>query len=141
MKTLKTLAAAAAIAATGFAFPVMADDHAGQTEGAQQTKGEAKLAKLLEGRVAGEPVSCISAFPQLDLTMIDGTALVYERGNMLWVNVPSNADDIDDRYTLVTRNPDSRLCKTDIVRMVDLQSGHERGTINLTDFIPYRKAD
>ena len=135
MKPFKTLAAAAAIFATSLAFPVMADDHT------EQTEGEAKLTKMLEGRVAGEPVSCISAFPQLDLTMIDGTALVYERGNMLWVNVPSNADDIDDRYTLVTRNPDTRLCKTDIVRVVDLQSGHERGTMNLTDFIPYRKAD
>ena len=36
--------------------PVLAD------ENAQMTRGEEKLAKLLDGRVAGEPQSCIRTF-------------------------------------------------------------------------------
>ena len=135
MRAFKTIIAAAAFSAAGTSVAALADDHA------EPTKGEVKLAKMLEGRVAGEPESCIPTFPRVRLTVIDDTALVYKRGNTLWVNIPSNAKYIDDRDTLVTRNTNTRLCKTDIVRTVDSRSGHPRGTINLTDFIPYRKAD
>ncbi|MEE2794389.1 MAG: hypothetical protein VX512_06080, partial [Pseudomonadota bacterium] len=51
--------------------PVLAD------ENAQMTRGEEKLAKLLDGRVAGEPQSCIRTLGSRNLSQIDGTALTY----------------------------------------------------------------
>jgi hypothetical protein len=105
----------------------------------EKLTGEAKLAKMLEGRVAGEPVSCISTFPGTDLTVIDGTALVYKRGNTLYVNRTAHPGDIDRRDTIVTRTYSARLCRQDIVTTYDLPVGFYTGNIFLEDFIPYRK--
>ncbi|MBL4858880.1 MAG: hypothetical protein JKY36_06765, partial [Erythrobacter sp.] len=46
-------------------------------ETAEMTRGEQKLAKMLEGRVAGEPQNCIRTIGSRSLTSIDDTALVY----------------------------------------------------------------
>src|SRR3546814_3331369 len=43
----------------------------------EMTKGEQRLAKLLEGRVAGEPKSCISNYPTSRMEVIDKTAYVF----------------------------------------------------------------
>lgn len=109
------------------------------TAARERLSGEAKLAKMLEGRVAGEPTSCIQLYPSASLTIIDGTALVYKRGNTLYVNRTAYPDDLDRRDTLVTRLYSNRLCRQDIVRTVDLPIGFETGSIFLEDFIPYRK--
>lgn len=106
------------------------------------SKGEIKLAKMLEGRVAGEPQRCIRNFPQTNLTVIDGTALVYKSGRTLYVNVPKNPRTLDDRDALVRRTSmGSRLCNTDIITTVDLSAGHYTGNVLLGEFIPYRKAE
>lgn len=105
----------------------------------EKLTGEAKLAKMLEGRVAGEPTSCISLFPATDLTIIDGTALVYKRGGTMWVNRTADPERLDRRDTLVTRNYSNRLCSYDIVTTVDLPGGFYTGNIFLEDFVPYRK--
>ena len=105
----------------------------------EKLDGEAKLAKMLEGRVAGEPVNCIQMHPRTDLTVIDGTALVYERGNTIYVNRTAHPHDLDRRDTHVTRSYSSRLCRQDIVMTYDLPIGMYTGSINLEDFVPYRK--
>lgn len=120
------------IAAAVMAGPVTA-------EVAEPTKGEIKLAKMLEGREAGEPTSCVRLFPTSNLTVIDGTALVYKRGSTLYVNIPSNPKSIDDRYTIVTRSSDTRLCRTDIVTTIDRTKGFYTGNISLGEFVPYKK--
>ncbi len=103
-------------------------------------KGDIKLAKMLEGRVAGEPQSCIRIHPGTSATVIDGTALVYKVGRTLYVNIPSNADTIDRRDTMVRRASDgSRICRTDIINTVDQTSGFFTGSIFLDDFVPYRQ--
>ena len=98
-----------------------------------------ELAKMLEGRVAGRPVSCISTFGQRDLRVLDDTALVYGSGNVIYVNIPRNPDVLDDDDVLVTHLTGSQLCRQDIVNVVDRVGGFYRGFISLTDFVPYRK--
>ena len=66
--------------------PVLAD------ENAQMTRGEEKLAKLLDGRVAGEPQSCIRTLGSRNLSQIDGTALTYRDGDTVWVNYTRNPE-------------------------------------------------
>lgn len=105
----------------------------------EKLSGEAKLAQMLEGRVAGEPTSCIQLYPAADLTIIDGTALVYKRGGTLYVNRTAHPDDLDRRDTLVTRLYSNRLCRQDIVTTYDLPVGFYTGNIFLEDFVPYRK--
>ena len=101
---------------------------------------EQRLDKLLAGRVAGQPVSCISTYDSRDMEVLDKTALVFGHGNTIYVNRPANAQDIDDDDILVTKTSTSQLCKLDIVTTVD-RSGHfQTGFLNLNEFVPYSRA-
>ena len=104
-----------------------------------QTEGQQELAKMLEGRVAGEPERCLRDFPHTRMTMIDGTALVFRKGGTVWVNRTRNPEDIDDRDRLVVRKfSATRTCRTDVVTTEDRVNGFYTGTLFLTDFVPYR---
>ncbi len=100
---------------------------------------EQRLDKLIAGRVAGKPTSCISTFDTRDMTILDKTALVYDAGTVIWVNRPDNARDLDDDDILVTHTFGSQLCRLDIVRTVDRNGGFQTGFLSLRDFVPYRK--
>ena len=69
-------------------------------------KNEAKLAELLKGRVAGEPVTCIPTFQADELQVIDGLAMVYGKGDTLYVA------DIDcvRRFVRTTGAPAGEIC-------------------------------
>lgn len=100
---------------------------------------EQRLEKLLAGRTAGEPVSCISTYNSRELEILDKTALVFGHGSTIYVNRPANAEHIDDDDILVTKTSTSQLCKLDIVTTVD-RSGHfQTGFLNLGDFVPYKR--
>jgi hypothetical protein len=103
---------------------------------------EAKLAKLLDGRVAGEPQDCIYLPSVHGTRIIDKTAIVYESGRTLWVNRPrSGASSLDDDDVLVTdlHGSGSQLCSIDIVRLHDRTSHFYSGFVGLGKFVPYRK--
>lgn len=131
---MKTLATATALALAGMAFaPAAAEEAPG--------KGEAKLAKMLEGRVAGDPVNCVRTFPNARVSIIDGTAIVVRSGNTLYVNVPAHPEDLDDRDTMVTRTFGTQICRTDQVTTFDSTAGIYTGNIFLGEFVPYRRAE
>ncbi|MEY4056537.1 MAG: hypothetical protein RL519_1872 [Pseudomonadota bacterium] len=100
---------------------------------------EQRLEKLLEGRVAGKPTTCISMSDTRDLEIIDGLALVYRSGSTLYVNRPKNPKDIDSDDILVIRPTGSQLCRLDMVHTVDRIGHFTTGFINLNDFVPYRR--
>ena len=110
--------------------------------GAARLSGEERLAKLIEGRVAGEPKRCISTLGSRGLTIIDKTAIVYKAGNKVWVNRTAHPESIDDDDILVIRKfgDSNRLCRLDNVTTVDRASGMFSGAIFLEDFVPYEKA-
>jgi hypothetical protein len=101
--------------------------------------GEERLAKMLEGRVAGEPVSCINTFNTRDTTIIDKTAIVYHAGNVIYVNRPRYPSSLDDDRIMVTEIRGGQLCKLDTVRMHDRTGGFYAGFVGLEDFVPYRR--
>lgn len=124
-----TIIATAALAAS----PAMAGEKAAP---------EDALAKLLEGRVAGEPRKCISLSHSPSTQIIDQTAIVYRIGNTLWVNRPrSGAESLDEDDILVTRTIGSQLCSIDSVQLHDRSGYFWRGFVSLGDFIPYRKVE
>ena len=98
-----------------------------------------QLDKLLDGRVAGKPEHCISHFDTRDMQVLDKTAIVYGWGNTIWVNVPRNAQDLDDDNIMVTRTSSSQLCDLDIVTTLDRTAGMFNGSISLGEFVPYRR--
>ncbi|MEO9461576.1 MAG: hypothetical protein ABJ242_02475 [Marinomonas sp.] len=103
------------------------------------TKGDVRLAKLLEGREAGEPVSCIRFRTNDRLKVIDDTALVYGRGKTIYVNYTRSPSRIDDRDTMVSRRFGSQVCKTDIITKIDSMTGIYAGNVFLAEFIPYTR--
>ena len=129
----KRLALSAAAVGLFAAPAVQADDHG------EMTKGEARLAKMLEGRLAGEPQRCINTFGSRGITQIDDTALVYRRGDTIWVNRTRTPESIDDSdYLLIRRFNGSQLCRTDQVETRDRFGNFFSGVIFLDDFVPYR---
>lgn len=100
---------------------------------------EQRLEKLLEGREAGKPRSCISNMDSRDMQVIDGTALVYRSGSTLYVNRPRNAEDLDSDDIMVIRTHGGQFCRLDMVNMVDRTGHFTTGFVSLGDFVPYKR--
>lgn len=132
-----TIAAAALLAAQ----PALAENHEDEADQAM-TEGEARLAEMLEGRVAGEPQRCIRSRLNDKLTVIDETAYVYGRGRTIYVQRTRSPERIDRDDTLVTRRfTGSQLCKLDVTTTVDARNGFFTGAVFFEDFVPYTLAD
>ena len=128
--SLLPLAALAAAAAAPAAAETLA-----------MSKGEAKLARELEGRVAGEPVDCIDLNRIRSSRIIDRTAIVYEVGQTLYVNRPrGGAESLNDWDVMVLKPFGGRLCSVDTVQLFDNGGRFQRGFVFLGDFIPYRRS-
>ncbi len=125
--------AAAALAALALPGAATADEKT-------YPKGEAELAKMLEGRVAGKPVRCLPTSTLGQSTVIDKTAIVYRSGSRLYVNRPrGGADQLSDDEILVTTIYGSQLCNVDKIDLVDRTSRMWSGFVVLGDFVPYTK--
>ena len=108
----------------------------------EKLSGEARLAKLLEGRVAGKPVDCIHLSDIQGSEIIEGAAIVYHMpGNRLFVNRPrGGASSLHEDDVLVTKSYGGDLCTPEVVNLVDSASHFPRGFVSLGPFIPYAKA-
>ena len=127
---------ALATAALGLlAAPALAE------ESEEMTRGEKKLAEMLEGRVAGEPRNCILSRPIRKMTIIDDTAIVYESGATLYVNFTQEPRTLDDDDYLVTRSQGMNLCSSDQVTAKRRPVGFYSGNVILTEFIPYERVE
>jgi hypothetical protein len=134
------IAACAGLALT-VSQPVLADEDAGELTEAM-TKGEKRLAKLLEGRVAGEPQRCIRTFPNDRFEAIDKTAYVYGRGDTIYVQRTTSPESIDDNEALVTRRFNAtQVCRMDIAQTIDPFIGLFTGGVIFEDFIPYTRVE
>lgn len=102
-------------------------------------RAEAQLARMLEGRVAGQPRSCITVFDLGRLRILDRTAVVYDAGETIWVSRPSEPATLDTRDIVVIQRTGSQLCKQDVIRTVDRTSHITTGVVFLDDFVPYRR--
>lgn len=112
----------------------------GADEPALVNEGEAKLAKMLEGRVAGEPVRCIPSRPNMRMRMIDGTAYVFGDGAKIYVQRTTRPQDIDRRNALINqRFSGGELCRTDIATTIDPIAGFFTGGVIFEDFVPYTR--
>ena len=107
----------------------------------EKLEPEAELAKLLEGRVAGEPQKCIPLSTTRSSQIIDKTAIVYKVGSTLWVNRPDGgAESLDDDDILVLRTTGIQLCSIDTLELQDRTSRMYSGFVSLGEFVPYRRA-
>ena len=104
-------------------------------------RGEARLATMLEGRIAGEPVMCITAPRSTKLEVIERVGVVYDAGKVIYVARPTNANALGSNNALVIERLGSQLCNTDMVRTFDRYQGNITGAIFFDKFVPYTKPD
>ena len=130
MKTLTTLLAGAALA---FAGATAAS--AGNAE-----ENEAKLARMLEGRTAGEPVNCISALRSNRIEVIEHVGIVYDAGSTIYVARPTDPRQLGRNDIVVIDRFGGQLCTNDVIRTVDRYQGYTTGAVFLEEFVPYTKA-
>jgi hypothetical protein len=103
---------------------------------------EAELARVVAGRVAGEPVDCIDMHRVRSSHIIPGTAIVYDSGGVLYVNRPrGGAESMDQWDIMVNRLYSSELCSIDTVELIDQGSQMYSGTVFLGEFVPYRRVE
>ena len=131
MKRIALIAAGAALALAGTAA---------SAESATARKGEERLARMLEGRVAGEPVACITTMRSNKLQVIDEVGLVYDAGKTIYVARATDPRMLRSFDVLVMHRFDaSRLCAHEPMRTVDRTSGFTTGVVFLHDFVPYTR--
>ena len=140
MRFASVLAASVTGALLIGAVPAIAQTAKIDRAAAAQARYDSKLAKALEGRVAGEPVRCINLRSIRSSTIIDKTAIIYEVGNKLYVNRPAGgASSLGSDDVLVTKTSGSQLCDIDIVRLIDRSNHFPTGFVSLGKFVPYSK--
>ncbi len=107
---------------------------------ASRADPETRLARILEGRVAGAPVDCINLRRIRSSQIVDDTAIVYDAGGILYVNRPrAGRSSLDRSDILVTNLHSSELCSIDVVRLLDSSSRMQTGIVFLGDFVPYSR--
>jgi hypothetical protein len=129
MKALALILAGTAMALTG----------AAASAETRAEKSEATLAKMLEGRTAGEPVKCISATSSNRIRVMDHIGIVYDAGDTIYVARATDPNQLDHWEVPVIERFGSQLCSNDIMRTVDRGSGHTTGPLFLDDFVPYKR--
>jgi hypothetical protein len=130
MKNLAIILAGAALALTGTAASAKAT---------LAEQGEARLARMLEGRVAGEAVNCINAMNSNRIEVIEHVGIVYDNGGTVWVARAKDPDMLGRWDVPVIERFSSQLCTTDMIRTVDRSDGHFTGAVFLEDFVPYTR--
>lgn len=131
----KTLAiTATALAMTLATTPLAARD-------AEERSAEA-FAELTEGRVAGEPQSCITTVGSSNRIRVEEhLGIVYERGDTIWIARATNPRDLGPWDVPIIDRYGSQLCRMDVIRTVDRSSGFFTGVVFLEDFVPYTRVD
>ena len=122
-----------AVASLALAAPVAAADN-----NVADAAGAAELAKILDGRVAGEPVDCIRDSSSSALEIVGGTALVFKRGPTIYVNQPDGANTLD-RWDVPVfyKFGGSDLCKLHRVELRQRGSQIPGPSLFLARFVPY----
>lgn len=107
-------------------------------ENSATPKGEAKLQKMIEGHVAGEPTRCINMTGRDGLQIVDRTAVIFKSGDTIYVGRPLHPSVLRKEGSLaVVRSNSMRVCTDDSIVAV-----HSRGIgrqVQLAEFVPYTK--
>lgn len=129
------------LAGLAFGAVALANTPAAQVE--RSPEAAAKLAKRLQGRTEGAPVSCIPNFRgNSRMEVIDAQTLLFRDGSTVYIQQPVGRCDRldDDGYALVNRKAGgTQICSGDINELIDLSTGVYGGSCIYGPFVPYRK--
>jgi hypothetical protein len=106
-------------------------------------KAEMQLQQWLGGKVAGQPIDCMTAFRPSDMVVIDDNTILFKgHHNVVYRNDPPGGCSPMSLggYALVTRSTTNRLCRGEIAQVVDLRTGVINGGCAMGSFVPYHSA-
>ena len=132
MNNLLAIAAAGAVLAAG-ATTAQAET--------RQERSEARLAEMIEGRVAGEAQSCVVAFRSNKIQVIPYVGIVYDAGDTVYVARAVRPERLRSTDVPVIERYGSQLCRQDVRHTIDRYSGFTTGALFLEDFVPYTKVE
>jgi hypothetical protein len=97
----------------------------------------------LAGRTAGPPERCVLIQPAeaMRVSQSDRRALLYGRGQTIWINHLAGECGFKTTDTLVTESIGSSYCRGDRVRSFDSFTRIPGNSCILGDFVPYRRAN
>lgn len=103
-------------------------------------KQAAELEKALEGKVAGEKVSCVNREPQSNFRAISGNVLLYKvNRRLIYKNeLIGSCSGLTRGDTMIVQTYGSQFCRGDITTSANLFTGTISGSCALGDFTPYR---
>jgi hypothetical protein len=117
---------------------------ASQPPPAMTAAQQSDFQKVISGRTAGAPQTCVSQ--QLlggNKTYGEGV-IVFEgqtRGSTIYVNhPPAGCPELRYDRALRTRTTSTQLCSNDIITVFDPVSHIDYGSCSLGEFVPYRKS-
>jgi hypothetical protein len=133
MRAIAVLIAGAAIASCTTAS--LAPTDAGRT--AQQYQ------RLLAGKVAQPPVSCLPAYRADDMTVLDANTIAFRQsGSRVYLaHMKGGCSELArPGYALLTRQyGTNQLCRGDIAQVIDTANRMTVGSCVFGDFTPYVK--
>lgn len=107
----------------------------------RSAEAEAQLNRMLAGKTAGTPISCLPSWRSGNMVTIDDNTVVFRDGpNRLYRNDFGGGTCHrlgTGSYALVTRSHSSSLCSGDIAQVVDVANGFTVGSCVLGEFVPY----
>jgi hypothetical protein len=106
-------------------------------------QAENHLAKLLAGRVQGQPVTCLPDYSAKDMVVVDDHTILFRDGRTYYRNDFNGGTCANlgiGSNTLVTKRfGGAGLCRGDPAEVVDLTNGFTVGNCAMGDFVPYTK--
>jgi len=107
---------------------------------ARSDRAEAHLQKLIAGKVAGKPISCLPSGRSENMIIVDDNTVFYRAGSQLFRQDFQNGRCTglgSGHFALVTRQFGGSLCRGDIAKVLDTASGVTVGGCVVGDFVPY----
>lgn len=99
-----------------------------------------QLDRLLAGKVAGRPQTCLPNYRARDMTVIDENTVLFRDGATTWrAELPGGCMNLGrPGYALVTNQYGGEgLCSGQINRVVDTSTGILAGSCTFAEFTPY----
>lgn len=113
-----------------------ADVHGGYGAGGESPE----LTRLLEGRVAGAPRSCLSLLEMRDSRVFHGTIIYRVSRDKIYRNDLNGCPELNSNSFPIFKSTTGQICQGDIVDLVDRGVQFPIGACSVGPFVPYTRA-
>lgn len=124
--------------------PALASCATAPPQPTRSARAQQQYDRLLAGKVAGAPISCLAPYRSGDMVTIDDNTIAFKDGSSrVYINhMRGGCSNLSgSSYALVTRSfGGSGLCRGDIAEVVDTLNHMTVGSCVFGDFVPYTRA-